>query len=51
MLNSSWEKREGKGKQHFHQITGKVEDGIWDDGKGVEEKEGVNEFRGGVLHL
>jgi len=29
MLNSSWEKREGEGKQHLHQIMGKVEDGIW----------------------
>jgi hypothetical protein len=29
VLNPSWERREGEGKQHFHQIMGKVEDGIW----------------------
>jgi hypothetical protein len=28
MLNSSWERREGEGKQHFHQIMGKLEDQI-----------------------
>jgi len=29
VLNSSWEKREGEGKQNLHQTMGKVEDGIW----------------------
>jgi len=32
VLNSSWERREGEGKQHIHQIMGnfpgKVEDGM-----------------------
>jgi len=33
VLNSSWEKREGEGKQHLHQIMGKVEDRIWEGGE------------------
>jgi len=28
VLNPSWEKREGEGKQLCHQIMGKVEDGM-----------------------
>jgi len=33
VLNPSWERREGEGKQNLHQIMGnfpgKVEDGMW----------------------